>query len=302
MRFTCRRHAFRIGAAAVTLLAACTARPTRTTPLALDVTPRVELPAARVLAGRPVLVRYRWTTGPAYRPPALPLRVFAHFVDSAGALLVSDDHAPTPPLAAWRADAEYAYERVVFTAHMFPGRLRLRVGLFDPAGGQRARLQAPDDGQLAIPVAQLDVERTPAPRPLFFAGWQPPWGDPGEPFSVYHCMEREALVSLPATSRESMLFVRGRRRRGARGGAMGVRVTLGSSANLLAPSESDGEPFVHVLAVRARDAGGSDFVDARFQPSAAPPGSGRTMCVSDVALVPLDEMSPDLRRFAGTGR
>lgn len=277
------------------MLTACAGNIQRAAPAEIDVVPLAELSPPVVRAGRPVLLRYRWTTGASYRPAPRAYRVFAHLVGDDGAVLVRDDHEPQPPTSHWGAGAEYGYARVVFTRHAFPGRLRLYVGLFDPVTGARARLHAPSDRQLAYGVGQVVVERAGVPRTRFFSGWGPPQGDPGDPFDVRRCMARAARLALPDPGREALLFLRGRRLCGERACAPHVRVEIGdTTATLTLPGDAKG-PFVAALPVPAGDQVVPDFVHAGLEVLGAPADAGRTLCLDDAVLVPRDEVPADLR-------
>ena len=99
-------------------------------------------------------IRYRWQVE---KTPAEDWRVFVHFCDAAGNIKFQNDYAPTPPTSQW-SPGEVGHGP--FTVHVpdgLSGAFNVRVGLFDPASGQRATLTARQDGDRAVLVGQLTV-------------------------------------------------------------------------------------------------------------------------------------------------
>lgn len=191
---------------------ACRRSRARGTAERLDVTPSVRLSTAETAAGRPVSVRYRWDTGPAFGGPGVgrPLRVFAHFITTDGAILIVDDHAPEPAASQWQPGRSYEYTRVVFTHHQFPGPLDLHVGLYDPEGGARPRLMGDSELRPGVHrVATLKVARqVPGEVGRFVSGFLPPWAEDGRPFESYRWMSQRGIVFCRNPRADAVCFLR----------------------------------------------------------------------------------------------
>lgn len=104
------------------------------------VTPRVTiLSRGPAKAGRLVTMRYSWRVDPGFRPPAVPHRVFVHFLLPDKQLAFTDDHDPSPPVPQWKAGAAYEYERPVILPDN-PSDLTVRVGIFSSTFPYKARV------------------------------------------------------------------------------------------------------------------------------------------------------------------
>jgi hypothetical protein len=80
--------------------------------------------------------------------------VFVHLVDASGALIAQSDAQPvnwTRPTSGW-APGEYIVDSHVLSlpTSRDPSELKLLVGLYDPATGQRLATEAGDTAQLSI--------------------------------------------------------------------------------------------------------------------------------------------------------
>jgi len=104
------------------------------------------LPAAEpVRAGEPLTVTLYWQ---ALAPATVSYKVFAHLVATDGALWGQRDQLPGDgdfPTTGWRA-GEYLTDTLAIPvpANAPAGKYRLRVGLYDPATGQRLPVQGQD--------------------------------------------------------------------------------------------------------------------------------------------------------------
>lgn len=120
-------------------------------------------------------IRYHWQVE---KTPAEDWRVFIHFCDAAGNIKFQNDYAPTLPTSQW---APGEVRDGPFTVHVpdgLSGAFNVRVGLFDPASGQRAILTARPEGERAVLAGKLTVQ---AGRIEFEAARPAPASTPGNP-------------------------------------------------------------------------------------------------------------------------
>jgi hypothetical protein len=94
--------------------------------------------------GQRFLISYRWHV---HRAPARNWRVFVHFTTPDGRIAFQDDHDPDTPATQWNPGVmEFGtFARAV--PEWLRGTFDIRMGLFDPASGERAPLPLPDDGE-----------------------------------------------------------------------------------------------------------------------------------------------------------
>jgi hypothetical protein len=282
----------------VALTAAACSRPPRLVALRMDVTPSVELSPATPVAGLPMVVTYRWRVGSSFRPPARDQSVFVHLLSADGTSLVNDDHAPPASSSRWTPGSEYTYDRVLFTPRQFPGRLELRLGLFDPESGERPELHGQSRGLCEYRVASVDLQRDPdSQAPRFGRGFYGSEADPGAPFRPLHWMGRQGRVSLHNSRADSLLVVR----------AWTVHRSFDVSPTLTVLARgrarrhviNDGETFVIGLKLEHAELGRDEWLDVdlemdrEFLPP--PPDTRRlSLCVEGAALVPWELVTAKL--------
>jgi hypothetical protein len=279
------------------LALSCRARPADDA-APIDVTPTVTVFPSAPVAGRPLLVRYRWTTGARFDGLPRPYRAFVHFVSEDGAEVVNDDHAPSPPTTAWTAGRTYEYSRFVFTHRQFPGRYEVRLGLYDPEDGQRVPLDGEALGRREYRVARLAITPGVDARPRFGRGFFPPEASARRPFDAMHWMGPEGVLDLPNPKADAVLFIRAWTDRPAFDSAPTITMSVGAAATK--HTVADGEPFVLALRVPKAALGDGDWAsaalwsDRHFTP---PPPQTRTLavCVEAAALVPEAQLAAELR-------
>ena len=264
----------------------------------LDITPKVSVSPTTPLAGRPIAVRYVWTTGPRFRSLPRTYRAFVHFVSGDGAEVMNDDHAPVPPTDRWAPGQTYEYTRLVLTHRQFPGPYDVRLGLFDPDEGTRAPLQAEGVGRREYRVARFTVGQGVDERPRFGRGFFPPEASAKRPFDAMHWMGGEGTLSLRNPQADSVLFVRAWTERPAFPASPRVRMSVGDAA--VERALDDSEPVVLALPVKKEALGKDEWTsiglssDRQFVP---PAPSTRTLavCLEGAVLVPETEVAPELR-------
>jgi len=121
------------------------------------------LTPARVEAGGPVLVSYSFTPAAGSTLPA-DQWVFVHALDGSNELLWTDDHAPPTPTQNWKPGQAITYQRPMFVPRGTPpGEIRLEVGLFSRASGERLPLAGRDRGMRSYEVGTAAVVATTNP-------------------------------------------------------------------------------------------------------------------------------------------
>ncbi|RME96169.1 MAG: hypothetical protein D6766_01385 [Verrucomicrobia bacterium] len=124
-------------------------------------------PEARPLGPDHFRFAWRWRVD---RPPAGDWRVFVHFTDAAGTIRFQNDHEPATPTSRWQPGVVASGTFEVRVPPGTTGPVEVRVGLYQPASGTRARLAAPDDGERRVRLGRLIREGArwrfePAPEP-----------------------------------------------------------------------------------------------------------------------------------------
>jgi hypothetical protein len=166
-------------------------------------------PAAAVAdVGAPIDVAYRWTRVAGAPAPSGDLWVFVHFMDASGMLLWTDDHRPPVPPSQWGSDA-VAYRRTVFVPRLpYSGEVRLRVGLYAPATGDRVPLAGAETRDGAVAAGSIEVRPpTNAVFVAFGAGWHGAERAPQEPLREWRWSGGAAHLSFRATPRDSVMWI-----------------------------------------------------------------------------------------------
>jgi len=121
------------------------------------------LTPARVEAGGPVLVSYSFTPAAGSTLPA-DQWVFVHALDAGNELLWTDDHAPPTPTQNWTPGQAITYRRPMFVPRGTPpGDIRIEVGLFSKANGERLPLAGRARGMRSYEVGTAAVVATTNP-------------------------------------------------------------------------------------------------------------------------------------------
>ena len=150
--------------------AACSGAADTAPPVA---TPTVTLNKTAPAIGTPVEITYRFVVAPDAPAFDGEYWVFAHFLDSDGELMWTDDHQPPTPVRQWTPGSTIEYSRSMFVPKFpYVGQTRMQIGVFLPATGERLPLAGPTDGQRAYDVATFDMRLDTDPSlVLFTSGW-----------------------------------------------------------------------------------------------------------------------------------
>jgi len=121
-------------------------------------TPSVTLSGATAAIGSPFEMTYRFAV--AADAPVLTedYWVFAHFLDTDGERMWTDDHEPPTPTRQWKPGSTVEYTRTMFIPKFpYVGQTRVEVGLFSPTTGDRLPLAGESSGLRSYPVATFEM-------------------------------------------------------------------------------------------------------------------------------------------------
>lgn len=105
-------------------------------------------------APRQFTVAYRWAVEKA---PGADWRIFVHFTDADGNIKFQNDHEPAPPASRWPAGDVGQGPFSVTVPEGLAGTFDVRMGLFQPATGQRATLDGAREGERSQLVGKLKI-------------------------------------------------------------------------------------------------------------------------------------------------
>jgi len=121
-------------------------------------TPSLTLSRPDAAIGSPMEMTYRFVVAPDAPAFTEDHLVFAHFVDTEGELMWTDDHQPPTPTRQWKPGSTIEYTRTMFVPKFpYVGETRIEIGLYSPATGDRLPLAGETDGQRAYRVATFTL-------------------------------------------------------------------------------------------------------------------------------------------------
>jgi hypothetical protein len=124
--------------------------PRENTPLAL----RPSVAEIKQTGPRQFSISYRWQVD---KTPADDWRVFVHFCDEANDIKFQNDYVPPEPTSNWSTGELRHGPFIVTLPDNLSGAFNVRLGLFQLAGGQRARLTAKQDDDRTVLAGRLTV-------------------------------------------------------------------------------------------------------------------------------------------------
>lgn len=121
-------------------------------------TPSLTLSSPTAAIGGPIEMTYRFSVAGGTPAFTEDYWVFAHFLDTDGELMWTDDHEPPTPTRQWKAGSTVEYPRTMFIPKFpYVGQTRVEIGLFSPTTGDRLPLAGETTGQRSYRVATFDM-------------------------------------------------------------------------------------------------------------------------------------------------
>ncbi|HEX5475635.1 MAG TPA: hypothetical protein VFX12_13330 [Vicinamibacterales bacterium] len=171
-------------------------------------TPSLTLSRARVPIGSPVTLTYTFHVAPDAHI-ATNDYVFVHMVDPQGEQMWTDDHLPPTPTSQWKPGQTVSYSRTVFVPNYpYIGQASVRLGLYDPATGQRLPLAATEVNRREYTVASFQV--LPQSENLYLAykdGWYAPESDPKDPTHEWQWTGKTAVLSFQNPKKDCTFYL-----------------------------------------------------------------------------------------------
>ncbi|MFA4028681.1 MAG: hypothetical protein GDYSWBUE_000706 [Candidatus Fervidibacterota bacterium] len=100
-------------------------------------------------------ISYRWLVR---KPVSEDWRVFVHFTDASGNIKFQNDHDPAPPTSKWQPPKVTIGPLTVRIPEGLIGTFDVRMGLYRPPQGERARLIGIDDGQRRYIIGRVHIK------------------------------------------------------------------------------------------------------------------------------------------------
>ncbi len=115
----------------------------------------VSISSLKFLGNREGEIQLRWE---AKKPLSDEMLIFVHFVDKTGEIKFQADHNPPIPTTQWEGSIISSARFRIADQYKGGEEFEVRVGLWDPKTGGRARLEGWDDGTARIRLAEIKLE------------------------------------------------------------------------------------------------------------------------------------------------
>jgi hypothetical protein len=163
----------------------------------------------RAAIGSPMRLTYRFDVA---QNASIPQDhwVFVHVLDAQGESLWGDDHLPAQPTSSWKPGQRVEYTRTVFVPSNlgYIGAATVRIGLYQPTGGQRLPLCNPEVSRREYEVAKLEL--LPQSENVFLIykeGWFPPEVSGDNPNVEWQWTKKAATISFRNPKKDTTLYV-----------------------------------------------------------------------------------------------
>lgn len=172
-------------------------------------TPSVTLSRPEAAVGSPIDMTYRFVVANNAPPFAEDYWVFAHFVDTDGELMWTDDHQPPTPTRQWKPGATIEYPRTMFIPKFpYTGETRVEVGLFSPESGGRLPLEGQNQGMRSYRVATFNLRlQSDNVFVVFNNGWHETEVADEVSGLEWQWTKREATLSFRNPRRDAVFFL-----------------------------------------------------------------------------------------------
>jgi hypothetical protein len=135
--------------------------------------------------------------------------VFVHVLDPEGEQMWTDDHLPPTPTSKWQPGQTVEYKRTIFVPNYpYIGEAIVRLGLYDPATGQRLVLNAQEASRREYVVAKVQILAT--SENIFVIpkdGWHPTEVDPKNPQNEWQWTKKTATIAFKNPKKDSTLYL-----------------------------------------------------------------------------------------------
>lgn len=135
--------------------------------------------------------------------------VFVHVLDPEGEQMWTDDHLPPTPTTQWKAGQTIEYKRTIFVPNYpYIGEAVVRLGMYDPASGQRLTLNAQEASRREYIVTKFQV--LPSSENVFLIykdGWHPAEVDPKNPSSEWQWTKKTATLSFRNPKKDATFYL-----------------------------------------------------------------------------------------------
>ncbi|MDQ3488086.1 MAG: hypothetical protein M3468_10185 [Acidobacteriota bacterium] len=137
--------------------------------------------------------------------------VFLHVIEPDGEKLWQDDHAPSVPTSQWKPGQTVEYTRTIFVPNYpYIGEANLRIGLYNPSGGKRLSLDAPEVSRHEYLTGKITL--LPQSENIFLIydinkGWHSAEVDSTDPTREWQWTRKEAVISLTNPKRDATFYL-----------------------------------------------------------------------------------------------
>lgn len=116
---------------------------------------KVSFSSLKYFGNRQAEIELSWE---AQRPLKEEMMIFVHFVDKAGEIMFQADHNPPIPTTQWQGVIKSSARFTIPEKFRAGEEFEIRVGMWNPKTGARARLEGWDDGTARIRLATIKLE------------------------------------------------------------------------------------------------------------------------------------------------
>jgi len=177
-------------------------------PVPCVATAAVAMPRDRAAIGSPLKLTYRFDVAQNVSIPQDHL-VFVHVLDDQGESLWGDDHQPPEPTSKWKSGQKLEYTRTVFVPNYpYIGPAHIRIGLYEPASGQRLPLCGTEASQREYEVAKFQL--LPQSENIFLIykeGWHPSEVAADNPTVEWQWTKKTATISFRNPKKEATFYL-----------------------------------------------------------------------------------------------
>jgi hypothetical protein len=245
-------------------------------------TPSVTLSHDRAPAGSPLELTYKFVVAPDAKFNE-DYRVFVHVVDTDEELMWNDDHNPPVPTTQWKPGQTVEYTRTIFVpVYPYVGDATLEVGLHSLKDGQRLPLAGQDAGQLAYPVAKLQLlPQTDNVYTVFKDGWHPAETAGQDPSLEWQWTKQQATLVFKNPKKDAVFFFEVDSPGKNLHGPQVVSVNLGGQSLETFTIEPDADRALHKIKLPGALMGEAELselqiaVDKTFIPSVVTSGASK---------------------------